>query len=228
MKPFFSPEPVIFAKGGGVPGSTPNTFSAFEESIELGADVIATNIELTGDNRVVLTASRDAVDDGKTKIEYNTLEEMLEAFPEQRFNIDLITDNDRLAYRFCEIVKKTGSENRILAASFHGRSLSIIRGKIPEMATSFSLMGMVGFYALFRTGILNFRKKFKPDALQMPESIGPSYFANAGLIYQAREKGLRVHILNVTDRKQIRRLSESGVDGFFTDSVPELSVILGR
>ena len=54
------------------------------------------------------------------------------------------------------------------------------------MATSFSFAGIVGFYALYRTGLILFRKIFDADVLIIHEMIGASYLASAGMINNAK------------------------------------------
>ncbi len=155
-----------------------------------------------------------------------TLGELLETFPNQRFNVDLKDNNSVLAEKFCEIVIKLKAEHRVLGASQHGKNLSYIRKKIPIMATSFGLWGVLGFYFLFRSGLLGLFRQFPGDALQIPEYIGPSHLANGTLIRMAHERGIQVDVWTINDERDMRRLLDVEVDGIVTDDVPLLEKVL--
>ncbi|MDH7554445.1 MAG: glycerophosphodiester phosphodiesterase [Spirochaetota bacterium] len=155
-----------------------------------------------------------------------TLEEMLDAFPEQRFNVDLKDNTVVLAEKFCDIVLSHKSEHRVLGASQHGKNLQYIRKRIPTMATSFGLWGVLGFYFLFRSGLLGLFKHFPGDALQIPEYIGPSHLANGALIRMAHERGIQVDVWTVNQERDMRRLLDVNVDGIVTDDVPLLQKVL--
>lgn len=155
-----------------------------------------------------------------------TLEEMLEVFPQQRFNVDLKDNNLVLAEKFCDTVLRLKAEHRVLGASQYGKNLQYIRKRIPTMATSFGLWGVLGFYFLFRAGLLGLFKKFPGDALQIPEYIGPSHLANGALVRMAHERGIQVDVWTINNERDMRRLLDIDVDGIVTDDVPMLKKVL--
>ncbi|MCX8124573.1 MAG: glycerophosphodiester phosphodiesterase [Spirochaetes bacterium] len=155
-----------------------------------------------------------------------TLEEMLDVFPNQRFNVDLKDDNLTLAEKFCDTVLKFKAEHRVLGASQYGKNLQYIRNRIPVMATSFGLWGVLGFYFVFRAGLLGLFKKFPGDALQIPEYVGPSHLANGALVRMAHERGIQVDVWTVNNERDMRRLLDIDVDGIVTDDVPLLKKVL--
>lgn len=155
-----------------------------------------------------------------------TLDEMLAAFPNQRFNVDLKDNNIVLAEKFCDVVLQHKAEHRVLGASQHGKNLQYVRKRIPTMATSFGLWGVLGFYFLFRSGLLGLFKKFPGDALQIPEYIGPSHLANGALIRMAHERGIQVDVWTVNSERDMRRLLDVDADGIVTDDVPLLQKVL--
>jgi len=152
-------------------------------------------------------------------LRFMTLEELLEKFPEQKFFIELLDKDRALSREYCDIIKRSGAVIRVLTGAVDGKSLKYIRTTLPDVATTFSTMGTVGFYALFRFGILNFFKNFKADALHIPEAIGPSYMASHGLVSGAKNRGLKVYVWNANDEKDISRLKKAGVDGYITDDI---------
>ena len=213
MKPFFTTKPVIFYRNTGSPDRECPTLSAIQDAVENGADVIALDIVPGEHERPVISPANMTGTDADPLL----LADVLSAFPEQRFCVYLNEKNRRLAGSLCDVIRETGSEQRILVSSNHGDNLKLVRFRCPEAATSFTLLGTVGFYWLFRSGLLNFRKRFSADVLLMPEGAGVSYLANQGLIAMAHERGIHVYVYIMNSSKQIKRVIKSGADGFITD-----------
>lgn len=151
-----------------------------------------------------------------------TLKELLEAFPDRRFSVTLLHKSSELVRAYAEAVKGCGAESRVLTSSMHGNNMKLVRKLLPECATAFSLPGIIGVYALFRSGLIYFKRSFSADALQTPEAIGVSYIANSGLIREMHKRGVKVHVWYVKDRQQYHRVREAGADGFMSDDVPML------
>ena len=101
----------------------------------------------------------------------------------------------------------------------YGKNIKLVRKLLPGSATSFTLAGIVGVYALFKSGLLYFIKSFKADAFQIPEAIGASYLANGALIGQLHMKGVKVHVWYVKDKIQLKRVHSAGADGFMVDDI---------
>ena len=127
MNDFLSPLPRVVAHRGDSHNFPENTMPAFLSAVNMGIDVVETDVHLTKDGEIVIwhdpTLERNT--DGKGVIEehtlselrvydagytftkdsgrtypfrgqgihISTLEEVLEACPGQRFNIDLKTDD---------------------------------------------------------------------------------------------------------------------------------------
>jgi glycerophosphoryl diester phosphodiesterase len=259
QKQFFNPEPSIIAHRGLSIQYPENTLLSFSKAIELGVDVIETDIHLTKDNRFVIIHDDviDRVSNGKgfvlnhtleelkqfdagywfspdenksfpyrgTGLKFFSLEEMLEYFPDQRFNIDLKDKNPAQVKQYSEIINKYNPK-RILTASEHGPNLKEFRKIMPDMATSFSLWEVIGLYFLLRTGFLFAKKKFAADAIQIPEYIGPSHLADLPLIREMHKHDIRVHVWTVNNEQDMKRLLDSGVDGIITDDPALLKRVL--
>lgn len=172
------------------------------------------------------------LDGGKTfpyrgsGITFLSLDELLEEFPEQRFNIDLKIKNPDLVDNYAAIIRKHHAETRVLTASEHRINLMKMRSQIPEMATSFSMGEVIAFFALFKTGFLFCKKSFVGDALQIPEFIGPSRIVTPSFVREAHERMIRVHVWTVNEEHDMRRLLDAGVDGIFTDDARRLQRVL--
>lgn len=153
---------------------------------------------------------------------FMTLKELFEAFPECKFSVNLLHKSDNLVRIYAETVKKCGAEQRIITSSIHSRNIKLVRQLLPGCATAFSLPGIIGVYALFKSGLIFFTRKFSADALQTPEAIGVSYIANNGLIREMHKRGVKVYVWYVNSREQFLRVRESGADGYMSDDIPKL------
>jgi glycerophosphoryl diester phosphodiesterase len=167
---------------------------------------------------------RDAADTMKSKAGgedingiFPELEEVLSAFKNQRFNLHLSEKDPELVQQFCSAIVNLNADERILVSSLTGYNLKKIRSALPDIPTGFSFNGIVGFYALHRSGLIYFRKKFRDDAIITHEMIGASFLASAGLIEEAKSRDIRLYVLNVMKEDQVKRLSEAGVNGFVTN-----------
>jgi glycerophosphoryl diester phosphodiesterase len=154
-----------------------------------------------------------------------TLDELFERFPGEKFNIVLMGENSAPATIFCKLVAENGNAERLLVSSNTGKIIKLVRRRLPHVATSFSISEIVGYYALFRTGVLAFRKKFPGDVIITPEYIGTSHIGNQGLMSSAAKRGIRVYITGVSSRKQAEELRLSGADGFITGDLSLLENI---
>lgn len=254
-KKFFNKETVIFAHRGASNEYPENTLPAFQKAVELGVDVIETDVHLTKDNRFVIfhdetidrmcdscglirdytlselktfnAGYRYTADNGKSfpfrdkGLSALSLEEVLEKFPEQRFNIDLKDKSPEQGKLFVDIINKHGAQGRVLAASEHRYILMEIRRLCPELATSFALWEALWFYFLFKSGLLFLNISFPGDALQVPEYWGQFHVVTGSFIKQAHEKGLKVHVWTINKESDMRRLLGMGADGVMSDN-PEL------
>lgn len=252
-KVFFSPEPLIFSVGGGEPGRSMDTVGTIANAIALGSDVILSNVSLTADNSMVLHSNEvfhnpriraggiesctrkelaETVEDGDP--DYNgdsedqlfpEIRSVLDIFPSQRFLFILNGDTRRFAETFLETIHGMNAGRRVMVSA-SGQMIKKIRAGIPEIATTFTFTGVLGFYALYRSGLLSARRHFNGDALMLPETIGVSYIASPGVVEAARKRGLRVYLLDVNDENAIQRFLESGANGFITANVSRAKALL--
>jgi len=210
MKKFFIPEPVIFYNGAESDKLPDNSIQAIERAFSCGADAVCLNIRLSKDNEVVVPSAGD---------EFIPLNKIFESFPDERFNITITDKNTELVKKYISIVRVSKAEDRIITSSIHGKNIKLVRKLLPESVTAFTLWGILGVYALFRAGLLNFTKNFKADVFQAPEKIGLSYIANQTIIEQLHRKGIKVHVWNIKDRAQLKRVFDSGADGFMVNDI---------
>lgn len=152
-------------------------------------------------------------------LHYLTLEELLLYFPDERFNITLVNKDEKMVHEYSEVIKRCNAESRILTVAVYGAVIKEVRKNLPGSPTSFTLPGLLGVYALFRSGFLFAASSFKADVLQTSEKIGGSYIANGGLIRQLQGKGIKVYVWDVKTEIDLKRLYDAGVDAYITDHV---------
>jgi glycerophosphoryl diester phosphodiesterase len=256
MKNFFEPEPVIFTTGGAEPGLAEDTVHNFKKAAAHGSHVIRTNVVFTGDEKFIVasdavfqqgaimhtgfdcfnlndlrkeyreTAHPDGPINGEKSI-FPELSLVLESFPRQRFNFNLIQKNGKLTLEFCNILDRMHAVGRVLVSSFRSCNFRVVRTRLPAIATSFSFPGIIGFYTLFKSGLLYYRHAFKSDAMIIPEMIGASLLANEGLIQRARSLGIHVYVLGVDNEERARGLFQDGVNGFVTNNIEMIKRVTG-
>ncbi|MBN1497013.1 MAG: hypothetical protein JXA07_09610 [Spirochaetes bacterium] len=156
------------------------------------------------------------------------LADVLSAYPGQRFNLNFPDPSAETVETAAVIISELNADQLILASSMHGRLIKKIRSLLPETPTTFSFPGIVGFYALYRSGFLYFFKKFAADALVIHEMIGASFIGSQGLIGEAKKRGMRVYMLNVNAEDQTRRFQDAGADGYVTGSIEMVLQALGQ
>ncbi len=159
-------------------------------------------------------------------LRFQSLDEVFQAFPDKRFNITIMTKDAALVKSYAALVKKHNASDRILTSSMYGKNIRLVRKLLPGSATAFTLAGIIGVYALFKSGLLYFINNFKADALQTPEAIGVSYFANSALVDQLHNKDIKVYVWYVTGQLQLKRVYETGADGFMVDDIPMVKSFL--
>lgn len=152
-------------------------------------------------------------------LHYPALEELLLYFPDKKFNIALIHKDKKTAHVYSEVIKKCNAESRIFTVAVYGAVIKEVRKNLPDSPTAFTLPGLLGIYALFRSGFLFAFSSFEADVLQTSEKIGGSYIANRGLVRQLQEKGIRVYVWDVKTEIDLQRLYDAGVNGYVTDNV---------
>ncbi len=155
-----------------------------------------------------------------------SLEELLETFPGQRFNIELKDCNPASVEGYCGVIRKFNADERVLTASEHYANIVEVRRILPEMATSASMREVINIYFLFKIGMLSLKKSYRMDALQIPEFVSFSRLANPGMVKMLKSKGVRVHVWTINKEEEMRRLIEIGVDGIITDEPALLKKVL--
>lgn len=250
MDAFFSQRSVVLAHRG-LPMEYPeNTEISFRKAIEIGVDVIETDVHLTLDGELVvfhddrvdrttngnglisemtlkdlkkLDAGYKYTSDNITfpyrnkGLEILTLREMLEIFPEQRFNLDIKDNNIAAAHKMGEVLQSCSADERVIVGSQYRKNLIYLRELLPDLVTSYAMWEFVWIFALYRSGFLYFKKNYKINVMQIPLVIAGIPIVTANFVEAMHERNIKVQVWTVNSRTEMHRLLGMGVDGIFTD-----------
>ena len=243
--PFFAKaaHPRVFAHRGlaSAPDATgevwENTAAAFAAAHAVGVEYIETDCRVTADGDVILihdaTLNR-LLNDERRVDEVRTVElrelyaahgglltvsEMLDAFPETRFNIDVKTD--AAAAPLGTVIAPHA--HRVLLTSFSDRrrnraiqaTLDAGAALRPAASAGQSRIIALRLLSALRTAPVQAFRGL--DALQIPERFGRVRVLTPALLRAAQRHAVEVHVWTVNDESDMTRIVAAGVDGIITD-----------
>ena len=234
------PTPIAFAHRGGATHFPENSWRAFEHALKLGYAYLETDTHATRDgvlvafhdktldrvtDRTGAIAQLPAAEVAAARIEGTEpiplLAEVLDAWPDVRFNIDV---KDTPAIRpLADLIRQAAAWDRVCITSFSAARLHAVRRLLDRpvcMATS-----PVGAAAL-RSGLPGRLLAGAFAARSVRCAQLPVGMATAPLIARAHAAGLQVHIWTVNDRALMTSLLDLGIDGIMTDKTELLRDVL--
>jgi glycerophosphoryl diester phosphodiesterase len=255
-----TPRPHAFAHRGGAAHAPENSWTAFEHAVKLGYSYLETDARATSDGRLMAFHDRtlDRVTDGSGAIGSRTyrevsalrvagsepiplIEDLLGAWPEARFNIDL-KDEPGIAL-LPGVLRRTGAWDRVCVTSFSGSRLRAARGLLDRpvcMATSPAVIAAIRYARASgadgpraagadgqgpagpQPGLLARRLAgWQVRCAQVPGRV-----ASRSFMRRAHALGLDVHVWTINDRAEMIRLLDLGVDGIMTDDISALREVL--
>jgi glycerophosphoryl diester phosphodiesterase len=238
-----SPTPLAFAHRGGAARGDENTAEAFDRAVKLGFRYVETDVHVTADGVPVVfhdaTLTRLTGHQGRLDTlawpDLSTvrvggaaliprLDEVLDTWPEIRFNIDVKADSG--VQPTVETVRRVGALDRVLLASFSDRRLARLRDLAgPTVATS---LGMRAVAALRLSSLTRRPLRLPPSAVaaQVPTHHLRLPVVDRRFVAHAHRLGLQVHVWTVDDPADMNRLLDLGVDGLMTDRPEALRDVL--
>lgn len=145
------------------------------------------------------------------------LSELLGAFPEAWFNIDLKSDD--AVEPTLALLQEMNVLERVCLASFSHTRLRRIRRLAPGVVTSASMREV----ALMVLGLPVPRA---PMIFQVPVRHGPFPVITRRFLKRAHQHGKFVHVWTIDDPTQMHQLLDLGVDGLMTDRTDLLKDVL--
>jgi glycerophosphoryl diester phosphodiesterase len=236
------PGPLAFSHQGahreGGPGE--NTMGAFEAAVGMGYRYLETDAHATADGVLVafhddhldrLTDRQGAIGDlpwseveaaqvrGNDRIPL--LEDLLTAWPDVRVNID--PKHDAAVDPLIELLRRTGTAERVCIGAFSDRRLARIRAGLPGVCTS---MGPRQVARLLATSRGLPAGRFTAACVQVPVRRGRVPLVTDRFLTTAHHRGLQVHVWTINDADEMHRLLDLGVDGIMTDRPDVLKKVL--
>lgn len=245
---FFSPaSPRVLAHRGLAVDAPENTMLAFLKALSVGADYIETDVHASQDGVAVVShdetlsrvAGRAVRVDHLTMAElgrvalghgqsFASLAEVLDAFPQARFNIDIKSEN--AVEPTVRAILDARAVNRVLIASFSDRRRKAAVAQLPGVATSASRRASARAVAAARLGLVPaVRAALRgADAVQLPVRVGNVPIVTPRLVTAMHSAGVEVHAWTINDVPTMERLFAMGVDGIVTDRADLALELLGQ
>ncbi|MGC0250928.1 glycerophosphodiester phosphodiesterase family protein [Pseudactinotalea sp. Z1748] len=238
--------PLAMAHRGGA-GYAPNagnenTIRAFANAVELGYDYIETDVRASADGEAFCFHDDDLVRVvGQERLfgelsgeqirslrtvggeSIPSLAEVLEAFPDTRFNIDVKTDD--VLEPMLGVLDEFEAYHRVLIGSFSSTRLNLARRERPHLATSTSPRESMGIgYGVgpaatraARSGAL---------CLQVPIRYRGRRVLTPRTVRAAKRQNLQVHAWTIDEAPAMHSLLDLGVDAIITDRPEVLKDVL--
>ncbi|MEU2354300.1 glycerophosphodiester phosphodiesterase [Streptomyces misionensis] len=236
------PGPLAFAHRGGAADGVENTEAQFRRAVETGYRYLETDVHATADGRLVAfhDATLDRVTDGAGRIAdlpwarvrqarvggrepVPLFEELLDAFPEARWNVDVKAEP---ALRpLLELIERTNAWDRVCVGSFsEARVMRAQRLAGPRLATSFGTRGVLNLR--LRSWGLPAAVRRSAVAAQVPVAQSGVLVVDHRFLRAAHALGLQVHVWTINDPDSMHRLLDLGVDGIMTDHIDTLRKVM--
>lgn len=236
--------PLIFAHRGASAVATEHTMAAYRRALDDGADVLELDVHRARDGALVISHDRSlaralgvdmviaehdlaslraALDRAHPELDpaalLPTLDQVMEAFPRVRLNIEIKADSSALVDAVSAAIDRRRAWDRALVASFHGDALARFRAaSAGRVATSASPGEAARFYLCYLLGVAS-----RPDyaALQVPPQLRRRWprirLDSSEFIEFAHRHGLEVHYWTIEDPAEMAHLLAAGADGIMTN-----------
>ncbi|MEH0581877.1 MULTISPECIES: glycerophosphodiester phosphodiesterase [Streptomyces] len=236
------PGPIPFAHRGGAADGLENTVAQFRRAIETGYRYLETDVHATRDGKLVAfhDATLDRVTDGAGRIAdlpwsdvrharvggkepVALFEELLETFPEARWNVDL--KDEPALHPLLNLIARTDAWDRVCVGSFsEARVVRAQRLAGPRLATSYGTRGVLNLR--LRSWGVPVALRRSAIAAQVPEAQSGIQVVDPRFVRAAHARGLQVHVWTINDADRMHRLLDLGVDGIMTDHIDTLRKVM--
>jgi glycerophosphoryl diester phosphodiesterase len=221
-----------------------NTLAAFRHAVALGYTYLETDVHVTKDGTLLafhdnvldrvtdrmgavadltLAEIREARIGGREQVP--TFGQLLEAFPDVLFNIDI--KGAGAAAALADMIREHDLWDRVLVGSFSPARIREFRrlteGRVPTAAHPWEILAF-RFLPSARLAVRLAGRDFA--AFQIPHRRPRLRVVTPGLVRRAHAAGKQVHVWTVDDPEEMRSLLDRGVDGLFTDRTDLLKDVL--
>jgi glycerophosphoryl diester phosphodiesterase len=241
---------IAMAHRGGAREAPENSLRAFRKAVELGFDYLETDVRATADgvpvvfhderlNRVTDRVGRirdlPFAEVRKARIgdaeRVHSLSEVLAAFPNARFNIDIKEDN--AVGPVLDVLGRHDHLDRVCVASFSWARLRAVRAAYgTSVCTALAPQEVAALVSRGRLGGLSVGSRFALPSgqfcVQVPVRMGRVPIVTPGFLRAAAERRWPVHVWTVDDPAQMHALLDLGVQGLITDRPSVLRAVLAE
>lgn len=246
VHPFLdTPSPMALAHRGGDGAGTENTLAAFQDAVDLGFEVLETDLQVTSDGVLVLfhddvldrvtdasgpIVGRDWASLSRVRVggreRIPRFDEAVTSFPGVRWNLDVKTDGV-VAPLIARLEASDDLVDRVCIGSFDDDRLRAVRTALGErVCTSAGPRQVRALRIASYAGPASRLVPIAADCVQIPEVHGSTRLVDERLLAAARRAGLPVHVWTVNDADDMHRLLDLGVDGLITDATRTLRDVL--
>ncbi len=240
-----APHPLAFAHRGGNEDAPENTLRAFRHAYDLGFRYLETDVHASADgelfafhdevldrvtDRTGAVAACTADELRRVRIAGTdpipTLDELLEEFPDVRWNIDPKADGALLS--LARAIKRHGALDRVNIGAFSNDRLSRMRQILgSELCTAASPKEVASLAASSRVPVARARRSRVPyGCLQVPVTYRDVTLVTGALVEAAHRRQVQVHVWTIDEPGEMHRLLDLGVDGILTDKPSVLRGVL--
>jgi glycerophosphoryl diester phosphodiesterase len=240
------PVPLAVAHRGGAIEHLENTMPAFQACVDLGYRYLETDVRVTADGVVVVfhDPSLDRVTDRTGRIEQLPwaevagariggrepvlrLEELLGAWPDVRFNLDIKAAG--VLAPLVRVLRRMDVLDRVCLASFSDARVAAARRLLgPTVCTSLGPRGVAALrlssYSPRAAGLV----RMQAGCAQVPLQLGGRALVDERFVAAAHARGLQVHVWTVDTEEEATTMLDLGVDGIMTDRPAMLKELLEK
>ena len=231
---------LAFAHRGDHDSGPENTMPAFAGAVDIGFKYLETDTHCTQDGMLIAFhdehLDRLTNQNGKiSELDYDVvrraqvngleaiprLDDLIQSFPQTRFNIDLKTDST--VKPFIDLVQKLKCIDRICVGAFSDKRVKAVKEALPNVCTS------LGPVNVCRAKLASYGVPFlkiEGQCAQIPKRWGQITLPNTRFIRAMKQRGIQTHVWTVNDEREMTRLLEFGVEGIMTDREGVLKQVL--
>jgi glycerophosphoryl diester phosphodiesterase len=238
-----------------IPGAE-NTVHAFRHAVALGYRYLETDVHATSDG-VLLAFHDDALDRVTDSIgllaeltaqevstariaelhAVPTMAELLEEFPDCRFNIDL--KSEAAVAPLVDLLDRAHAHDRVCVGSFSSRRIRTFRRATAGLVATSAAPGEVAALRFRLPALPRPGRRLRPAVVQVPwrHKTRRITVTTPEFVRRAHRAGLHVHVwtgdessqwVAIDDPESLNTLLDLGVDGVITDRTDVLKEVLIR
>jgi glycerophosphoryl diester phosphodiesterase len=240
------PTPLAIAHRGGAIEHLENTMPAFEACVAQGYSYLETDVRVTADGVLVVfhDATLERVTDRTGRIEnlpwsevatariggrepILRLEDLLGAWPDVRFNLDIKAAG--VLVPLVRTIRRLKLADRICLGSFSDARIAAARRLFgPAVCTALGPRGVAALrlssYSPRAAGLV----RIQAGCAQVPLQLGGRALVDERFLEAAHARDLQVHVWTVDTPEESTAMLDLGVDGLMTDRPAMLRDVLEK